>query len=113
MENKRAESILKFLYYIIGIQIAIFGFIISKLINIDYSIHNYLLVAALFPLAICIVISLFFILIYVFRPQDERLVSKKFIKKSRRLVGLTGALIGLILGLIITWILYYKEYLSI
>jgi hypothetical protein len=109
MESKKNENTLKLLYYFIGLKIAAFGFIVSHLISAEYSLSNYFLIAALVPLLISILIMTFFIIWQVFKPEKEMIRRKKL----RFIMGILGAMLGLVLALIIIWVLLYKEYLSL
>tara|TARA_B110001469_G_scaffold69608_1_gene66274 strand:- start:1465 stop:1794 length:330 start_codon:yes stop_codon:yes gene_type:complete len=109
MENKRKENTLKLLYYIIGIKIAGFGFIVSKLIDLEYDKINYFLIVGLFLLIISIVISLMFIFSNIFGYEKEK-ISNKLVK---RLLSFLGMIIGAVFACIICWILLYKNYITL
>tara|TARA_R110002074_G_scaffold398631_2_gene590737 strand:+ start:5632 stop:5958 length:327 start_codon:yes stop_codon:yes gene_type:complete len=108
MSEKKKENILKLLYYIAGIQIAGFGFIVSKLIDLEFNRINYFLIGALIFLMISIVIILFFITGNIFG-YDKKKISDKLLK---RLIPFIGAIIGIVLGCIICWLLLYKNYIN-
>jgi hypothetical protein len=109
MESKKKDNLLKFLYYVEGVQVAGFGFIVSKLIDLEYNEINYLLIAALLFLMISILIILIFIVGNI-SEYDKKKYSSKFL---RRLTGFLGVITGIIFFCIICWLLFYKNYMTL
>ena len=104
----KTNRILKFLYYLIGVQIAVFGFIVSKLIDLEYNIYNYFLLVSLISLSISIVVIFIFIMAKVFRP-NEQLVSNK---RLRLLTSFIGSIVGLALFGVLCWLFLFKGYIN-
>lgn len=102
MDEKRTDRVLKLIYFFIGIKMAVFAFIISLLIDLEYKAINMILSISLAALLFGIFILIFFVLSLIFKPE---LLEKKI---ARQLIGFVGAMIGLVFGSMLVWVLLYR-----
>jgi|GEM_PF-5186405 len=104
MEEKTIDRVLKLLYFFIGIKIALFGYIISLLVNTEFKNVNIILAVSLAGILGGICIMLYFVLILIFKFDSLE------VKRIRRLIGYFGFLIGCALGALFTWVILYNGF---
>lgn len=102
MEDKKIDRILKFIYFFIGVKIAVFAFTVSLLIDVVYKPINMILSISLAALLVGIFILIYFIVSLIFKPELLET------KTTRKLVGFIGAMIGLVFGSLLVWVLIYS-----
>ena len=111
-KEKKIEQLLKFIYYILGLNVASFAFVVSKLSSLEYNIYNFFLVVSLVSLGVNICILFFFVVIVISRDEDYW-IDKIKRKKTRKIVGFLGSSTGITIALVIFWILLFKGYITI
>lgn len=102
IEEKTIDRVLKLIYFFIGIKIAVFAFIISLLMDLEYKPINMILSISLAALLIGILSLMFFLFSLIFRPE---LLENR---RNRRLIGFIGSMIGLVFASMMVWVLLYK-----
>tara|TARA_R110000796_G_scaffold37722_4_gene95380 strand:+ start:289379 stop:289699 length:321 start_codon:yes stop_codon:yes gene_type:complete len=104
MEEKTVDRLLKFLYFILGVKIAVFGFIMSLLINMEFKKVNVILGVCIAGIIGSIFIILYFVLALIFKPNSLE------ISRVRQLVGYVGGMVGITLGMLFAWVLIYNGF---
>ena len=104
MEEKTIDRVLKLLYFFIGIEIAVFGYIVSLLVNIEFKSINIILAISLAGILGSIFILIYFVLLLIFKNDN---INREII---RRFVGYSGFFIGIALGGLFVWVIIYSGF---